>query len=115
MEWALAHLEGVKSHCTYQVEINQPLPPDVTLAAGFIDVMNDTNVNSTDRNSSVPIKHAVFEAFSPEFLAKVEALSCMNECSGNGVCTNGKTLMLFKYGEIRGLFEWGINFCPFDN
>ena len=93
MEWAATHLEGVKSHCKYHVQVNQPLPPAVLADPNFQNPFNDSNENdiSTANTTVVPATHQpVVQQFSPAFLDKIKELSCLNECSGNGVCINGK-------------------------
>ena len=90
MDWALTHLEGLKDICKHQVQINQPLPPDVLTDKSFTDALNDTGVNSDGTTTPSPTK-PVHNAFSPEFLANLEEISCLNECSGKGNCINGKT------------------------
>ena len=90
MVWAVTHLEGLKDICKHQVQINQPLPPEVLSDKSFTDALNDTDVNPTDATTPLPTTKPVHNAFSPEFLANLEELSCLNECSGQGNCVNGK-------------------------
>ena len=89
MDWAITHLEGVKSHCKHQVYINQPFPPEMTSDPSF---ENNATESESDNNSTTNTNGTVTssEAFTPEFLDKVEELSCTNDCFGNGVCNKGK-------------------------
>ena len=89
MDWALTHLEGLKLICKHQVQINQPLPPELLTDKSFIGTRNATSIPSTVSASSNVTKKSDI-VFTPEFLAKLEAISCLNECSGEGNCSNGK-------------------------
>ena len=102
MAWAATHLEGVKNHCVHQVTINQPLPQEVLSDPSFTLDLNDTHpanatgsVNGTIAPLSITttVNHPGMltnQAFSSDFLDKLEAISCSNECSGNGICVNGE-------------------------
>ena len=94
MEWSLTHLEGLKDICKHQVQINQPLPPEVLTDKSFTYAQNDTNVHSTD-SSTDSVTNKSDNVFTPEFLAKLVAVSCLNECSGQGNCTNGRINSIF--------------------
>ena len=88
MDWSLTHLEGLKDICKHQVQINQPLPLAVVTDQSFTDYA-ETQMNNTNYIPSTAV--TVPTAFTPEFLAKIEAASCTNECSGEGTCENGST------------------------
>ena len=90
MDWALTHLEGLKDICKHQVQINQPLPPDVLVEMG-----NITNIPSTSGSGTSSTTNKTDNVFTPEFLAKLEAISCLNECSEHGKCRNGRLTTLF--------------------
>ena len=90
MDWALTHLEGLKDICIHQVQINQPLPPDVLKEQSFTDAVKETEVIASGTAPSSTTTKPVHNAFSPEFLANLEEISCLNECSGQGNCVNGR-------------------------
>ena len=90
MDWALTHLEGLKDICKHQVQINQPLPPEVLTDKTFTDALNDTDVNPIENTTAMVTNQPANNVFSPEFLANLEEISCLNECSGQGHCVNGK-------------------------
>ena len=94
MDWALTHLEGIKSNCKYQLYINQPLPPEITSDPDFINNATEADSNTTTVNDTVTSS----EIFTPEFLDKVEKLACTNECFGNGICNSGKDIGIDTYG-----------------
>ena len=102
MDWALTHLEGVKSHCSYQVEVNQPLPAEVLADPSYTDITNDTFGNNTITNVTLPPTQNVVPVFTPDFLAKIEEISCLNECNGKGICLNGKFTCSYSSIHLRG-------------
>ena len=93
MEWAITHLEGVTSQCKHQVYINQPLPPEMTSDPNFVNNATESDTNSTESNNNATNTNGTTsssDVFTPEFLEKVEKLSCTNDCFGNGICNEGK-------------------------
>ena len=88
MDWSLTHLEGLKDICKHQVQINQPLPPAVVTDQSFTAYV-ESQKNNTGYVPTTSV--TVPTAFTPEYLAKIEAASCINECSGEGTCDDGST------------------------
>lgn len=68
MDWSLTHLEGLKDICKHQVQINQPLPPEVLMDKSFSDYLNDEDSNTASLNDTVHRNGTVSEAYTPEFL-----------------------------------------------
>ena len=101
MVWAVTHLESLKDICKHQVQINQPLPPEVLKEPSFTEALNDTEVSPSGHTTTTsPATNPVHE-YSPEFLAALEKISCLNECSGGGTCLNGRLNGKFKKGRGR--------------
>ena len=106
MDWTLTHLEEVKSNCKHQLYINQPLPPEITSDPSFMNNSTESDRKSTSVNDTVSSS----QTFTPEFLEKVEKLSCTNECYGNGYCNAGKQMytdehiFLFLFHNLHVLF-----------
>ena len=96
MDWSLTHLEGLKDICKHQVQINQPLPPEVLRDKSFTDYVKE----QPDIHHTISTTQIVPTVFTPEYLAQIEAASCLNECSANGKCHNGICCISLFYKMI---------------
>jgi hypothetical protein len=102
MDWTNIHIEGIKTQCLYNIELNQPISDSVLSELNEITKdPNDFNRNNTELNSTTtttrspttshetPVQKPPFK-ITPEMLVVVNSLSCLNDCSQHGKCKNGK-------------------------
>ncbi|XP_060565970.1 uncharacterized protein LOC132724993 [Ruditapes philippinarum] len=101
MDWTNIHIEGIKTQCLYNIELNQPISDSVLSELNEITKdPNDFNRNNTELNSTTtttrspttshetPVQKPPFK-ITPEMLVVVNSLSCLNDCSQHGKCKNG--------------------------
>lgn len=101
MEWAQTHIEAIKDNCKRHVEFNQPIPQDV-LDNIQIPANNSSDDDNSSTTSPVPISTTTTAAptnvFSPQLLNNIREMSCPNDCSKKGTCTNGKSCKQSRIG-----------------
>lgn len=91
MDWTPSHIEEMKATCLEEIKANQPL--QLNGMEGVTVWINGTKFeNVSENNISLPVQ----KEFTPEYLLEVEAVSCQNECSGNGNCIKGKIKAVLK-------------------
>lgn len=94
MDWTMSHLESIKQTCMQHVEVMQPLPPDVRSVLVVLPENSTMNRNNgsykyqTLPPPTTPSSGA--NLISAKLLQDMKAASCTNECSGHGLCVNGK-------------------------
>ncbi|XP_053373990.1 uncharacterized protein LOC123532953 [Mercenaria mercenaria] len=114
MDWTNIHLEGIKKQCIYNMEVNQPLSDSVLSELNRLtEDPNDFKKNDSEYNSSfsttetpttiVSAKTPVTEpsfTFTPEMLEHIKSVSCLNDCSGHGKCSEGNCICDSGYMDI---------------
>lgn len=108
MDWTNVHLEGIKKQCIYNIDVNQPLPAEVTSELNKLTndpkdfkrnaTNNQTNVASTGM-PQMPETNQSF-IFTEELLETIQSISCLNDCSGHGKCERGNCICDTGYMDI---------------
>ncbi|KAL3836667.1 hypothetical protein ACJMK2_022089 [Sinanodonta woodiana] len=93
MNWASTHLDSAQKSCLYQVIVNQPLPEDLR---------NQFNA-SVFQNSSVDSSNGTRKRtyiYTHDFRKEIELLACPMDCSGHGICREGKCSCEETFGDV---------------